>query len=89
MEALLDEAESTLNSAESGAILTMAQHQAELLKRLKECPINPESAPPLARALKRSRHLAQCIEAEMEAIRSLLTASANKKRIKGAYTAPY
>ncbi len=89
MEALLDEAKSTLNFAEPEAIVAMARHQATLLKRLEECPRSPESAPLLKRALKKSRHLALCIEAEMDTIRALLTASANKKRITGAYAAPY
>ncbi|WP_236893123.1 hypothetical protein [Desulfoluna limicola] len=89
MEALMDEVESALDSAEPEALFTMARHQADLLEKLKELPVPQEIADPLARTLERSRHLALRIEAEMDAIRSLLTASANKKRISGAYASSY
>lgn len=89
MEALMDEVESSLDSADPDALFTMARHQAALLEKLKELPVPQERAESLARTLERSRHLALRIEGEMDAIRSLLTASANKKRISGAYASAY
>lgn len=88
LERLLDQAESTLDSAEPDAIFTMAQHHADLLERLKKSAVTAENTSSLAQALDRSRTIALHIEKEMESIRTLLTASANKKRITGAYAAP-
>lgn len=88
LEALLDQVESTLDSAEPEALFTMAQHQADLLARLKKSAVTLENAPALTRTLNRSRAIALRIEKEMERIRARLTTSANKKRITGAYTAP-
>lgn len=85
----MDQAESTLDSAEPDALFTLAQHQAALLEKLREHTVPQEHAAALAHALERSRRLALRIEGEMDAIRSRLTASANKKRIRGAYDTPY
>jgi len=89
MDALMDKVESALTSAEPEALFTLARHQGVLLKKLKELPVPRESATSLALTLERSRRLALRIEGEMDNIRSLLTASANKKRIRGAYARPY
>jgi hypothetical protein len=89
METLMGQAESILDSAEPDTLLTLARHQAALLDKLKGRPVAPEHTAALAHAMERSRQLALRIEGEMNSIRSLLTASANKKRISGAYAAPY
>lgn len=89
MEALMDRVEETLTSAEPEALSTLARHQADLMNTLRTLPVDQGHAEALSRILERSRNLALRIEGEMEAIRSQLTASANKKRIRGAYASPY
>ena len=89
METLMARAESILDSAEPDALFSLARHQAALLEKLKEHPVPQEHAAALTHAMERSRDLALRIEEEMDVIRSLLTASGNKKRINGAYAAPY
>lgn len=89
MEALMEQVDSALASAEPEDLFTLARHQADLLTQLKGCTVTEESAAALSRALEKSRHLARRIEDEMDEIRSRLTASANKKRIRGAYAAPH
>ncbi|WP_180140502.1 hypothetical protein [Desulfoluna butyratoxydans] len=89
MEALMDQVEASLSSADPEALFTLARRQADLVGELKKLPMDRSHAELLSRILERSRHLAQRIEEEMDAIRSQLTASANKKRIRGAYASPY
>lgn len=83
------QAESTLDSAEPEELFTLARHQAALLQKLKAHTVPQEHAAALTCAMERSQRLALRIEEEMDDIRSLLTASGNKKRINGAYAAPY
>ncbi|WP_300674444.1 hypothetical protein [Desulfoluna sp.] len=85
MAALMDRVESILASDDPDTLFALARQQTALLDQLKKLTVPPESAASLTRTLERSRHLALRIEGEMDAIRSLLTTSANKKRLRGAY----
>lgn len=89
METLMGQVESALASADPEDLFTLARRQADLLSQLKGCPVTEENAPALSRALEKSRHLARRIEGEMAEIRSRLTASSNKKRIRNAYAPPH
>lgn len=89
MGTLMDQVEATLTSAEPEALAALARHQAALLEKLRTHPVTGEFAESLALTLARSRRLAERIAGEMETIRTLLTASANKKRIRGAYASRY
>lgn len=89
MEALMEQAESILDSAEPDVLFTLAQRQAALMDKLKEHAVPQKHTAALTHAMERSLRLALRIEEEMDVIRSLLTTSANKKRISGAYAPTY